>query len=99
MDDQKIQKIIKGALTESGEALIQTYNFEREAHQQYIDTIIERFLNPYISDEVTRVGRGPLRKLGSNDRLIRHASLYLDLTGKATSYLVKFIADVLLLEN
>src|SRR5699024_2548033 len=47
MDDQKIQKIIKGALMESGEALVQMYNFEREAHQQYIDTIIERFLNPY----------------------------------------------------
>jgi len=99
MDDQKIQKIIKRALTESGEALIQTYNFEREAHQQYIDTIIERFLNPYISDEVTRVGRGPLRKLGPNDRLIRPASLYLDLTGKAPTYLAKVIAAALQYEN
>src|SRR5699024_2102522 len=78
---------------------VQMYNFEREAHQQYIDTIIERFLNPYISDEVTRVGRGPLRKIGPNDRLIRPASLYLALTGKAPAYLAKVIAAALQYEN
>lgn len=99
VDDQTVQTMIKGALMESGEALIQTYDFEREAHQQYIDKIIQRFLNPYISDEVTRVGRGPLRKLGPNDRLIRPASLYLDLTGKAPTHLAKVIAAALQYEN
>lgn len=92
MDDQTVLDIMKGALMESGEALIQMYHFEREAHQAYIDTIIQRFLNPYISDEVTRVGRGPLRKLGPNDRLVRPASLYLDLTDKAPVNLAKGIA-------
>lgn len=99
MDDEKIHDLIKGALMESGEALIQTYGFNREKHQQYITTIIERFMNPYISDEVTRVGRGPLRKLGKNDRLIRPALLYMDTTGKEPTHLATVIAAALHYEN
>ncbi|WP_227001854.1 mannitol dehydrogenase family protein [Virgibacillus necropolis] len=79
----------------SGEALIQTYHFDRKEHQLYIDKIIKRFMNPHISDEVTRVGRGPIRKLGSRDRLIRPASLYIETTDKQPTYLAKTIAAVL----
>src|SRR5699024_11093410 len=84
---------------ESGEALVQTAQFEREAHKQYIDTIIKRVSNPYISDEVARVGRGTLSKRGPNDRLIRPASLYLDLTVKAQTYLARVTAAALQYEN
>lgn len=99
MNDEHVQEIIKGALTESGEALIQTYQFDREEHQAYINKIIQRFMNPYISDEVTRVGRGPIRKLGQNDRLIRPASLYMELTGEDPVYLGKTIASTLEYKN
>ena len=40
------------------------------AHQAYIDRIFARFHNPYLQDEVTRVGREPIRKLAATDRLI-----------------------------
>ncbi|GGB32406.1 mannitol-1-phosphate 5-dehydrogenase [Lentibacillus populi] len=99
MNDKTVQEIIRGALTESGEALIQAYQFDREKHQAYVDKIIERFMNPYISDEVTRVGRGPIRKLGPQDRLIRPATMYMDVTGKAPRYLAKTIAAVLEYHN
>src|SRR5699024_1188042 len=95
MQDQKVQGIIEGALQESGEALIRTYGFDREEHQDYIEKIIKRFMNPHISDEVTRVGRGPIRKLGPQDRLIRPATLYLEFTGEAPQYLAKTIAAAL----
>lgn len=96
MHDEKVQEMLKGALAESGEAIIQTYGFDREEHQAYIDKIIGRFMNPYISDEVTRVARGPIRKLGANDRLIRPANLYMEVTyGKEPIYLAKTIATVL----
>ncbi|GGJ94803.1 mannitol-1-phosphate 5-dehydrogenase [Lentibacillus kapialis] len=99
MQDEAIQATIEGALQESGEALIRTYGFDREAHQDYIEKIIKRFMNPHISDEVTRVGRGPIRKLGPGDRLIRPASLYIDLTGEAPVYLAKTIATALSYRN
>lgn len=96
MHDEKVQEVIKGALAESGEAIVQTYGFDRAEHEAYIEKIITRFKNPYISDEVTRVARGPIRKLGANDRLIRPATLYMDVTGgKEPTYLVKTIAAAL----
>ncbi|WP_077329155.1 mannitol-1-phosphate 5-dehydrogenase [Virgibacillus siamensis] len=95
MNDPHIQEIISGALSESGEVLIQTYDFDRETHQDYIDKIIARFQNPHISDDVKRVGRGPIRKLGSMDRLIRPASEYVKVTGKKPVYLAKTIAAAL----
>lgn len=96
MHDQKVQEIIRGALAESGEAIIKMYNFDRAEHQAYINKIIGRFMNPYISDDVTRVARGPIRKLGAHDRLIRPASLYMKVTGgKEPIYLAKTIAAVL----
>ncbi|WP_226037256.1 mannitol-1-phosphate 5-dehydrogenase [Aquibacillus saliphilus] len=96
MDSDRIKGWTKAALSESGEALIQMYHFDRENHENYITKILNRFVNPYISDEVTRVGRGPIRKLGGNDRLIRPASLYLEKVDKEPIYLAKAIAAALL---
>ncbi|MEI3597914.1 MULTISPECIES: mannitol-1-phosphate 5-dehydrogenase [unclassified Oceanobacillus] len=99
INDEKVQEIIKGALHESGEALIRTYDFNREEHQAYIEKIIGRFMNPYISDEITRVARGPIRKLGAKERLIRPASMYMDVTGKEPTYLAKTIVAALKFTN
>ncbi|MFS0750710.1 mannitol-1-phosphate 5-dehydrogenase [Oceanobacillus sp. 1P07AA] len=99
MKDPVIDEIIHGALSESGEALIQAYGFNRETHQEYVDKIIQRFQNPYISDDVKRVARGPLRKLGANDRLVKPALMYIEYTGKPPVYLAKTIAAALLFNN
>lgn len=69
--DPYIQNIVLGAMRESGEVLIKEYDFDRHFHEQYIQKILSRFINPYLKDDVTRVGRQPLRKLGNNDRLIK----------------------------
>ena len=69
--DEKIRKIITGAMEESGAVLIKRYSFDREEHFKYIDKIIKRFENIYLKDDVERVGRQPLRKLGKNERLIK----------------------------
>src|SRR5699024_5841553 len=70
IEDPYIQKIVLSAMGESGEVLIERYGFNREKHEQYMEKILSRFKNPYLRDEVIRVGRQPLRKLGNNDRLI-----------------------------
>lgn len=71
INDEKIKDVVVHAMEESGEVLIKRYNFDRDAHEKYIKKIVSRFENPYLVDEVDRVGREPLRKLGYNDRLIK----------------------------
>jgi mannitol-1-phosphate 5-dehydrogenase len=71
IEDEEIRSVVRGAMEESGEVLIRRYGFDRAAHAAYIDKILSRFANPWLKDEVQRVGREPIRKLGRADRLIR----------------------------
>ena len=69
--DEEIFGIVSAAMKESGDGLIKKYGFAPEKHAAYIKKIISRFKNPYLQDDVTRVGREPLRKLSPTDRLIK----------------------------
>ncbi|ASU23628.1 mannitol-1-phosphate 5-dehydrogenase [Vibrio qinghaiensis] len=71
IEDPAIRQQVKQAMHESGEVLVRRYDFDRELHAAYIEKILSRFANPYLVDEVDRVGRQPIRKLGPNDRLIK----------------------------
>lgn len=71
IEDPAISAEVKQAMQESGEVLIRRYGFDRELHNAYIEKILNRFANPYLIDEVDRVGRQPIRKLGANDRLVK----------------------------
>ncbi|MDW6004964.1 mannitol-1-phosphate 5-dehydrogenase [Vibrio mangrovi] len=71
IEDETIYADVKQAMTESGEVLLHRYHFERKIHAAYIQKILSRFANPYLTDDVERVGRQPIRKLGENDRLIK----------------------------
>ncbi|MCI8598381.1 MAG: mannitol-1-phosphate 5-dehydrogenase [Lachnospiraceae bacterium] len=70
ISDPEIYALVKEAMEQSGEGLIRKFGFDREAHYHYIDKIINRFKNPYLEDDVSRVGREPLRKLSADDRLV-----------------------------
>lgn len=69
--DEKILDVVKNAMRESGQGLAKKHNLDLEKHYIYIDKIINRFKNPHLNDDVMRVGREPLRKLSSKDRLIK----------------------------
>ncbi len=63
IEDPCIHAQVKQAMQESGEVLIRRYGFDRALHSAYIEKILSRFANPYLVDEVDRVGRQPLRNL------------------------------------
>jgi mannitol-1-phosphate 5-dehydrogenase len=94
MRDEEIVARIRGVLGETGAVLIRQYGFDETEHRHYIDKIIDRFRNPYLTDEVVRVGRSPIRKLAPNDRLVRPALLAYDL-GIDTTYLAGALAAAL----
>lgn len=71
IENDGIRAIVKAAMEESGAVLIRRYGFDPSKHAAYIEKILGRFANPFIRDDVARVGREPLRKLGKGDRLVR----------------------------
>ncbi|WP_026959373.1 mannitol-1-phosphate 5-dehydrogenase [Aliagarivorans taiwanensis] len=98
INDPEIEASVRSTMQESGEVLVRTFGFEREAHQAYMDKIIERFRNPYLTDELLRVGRQPLRKLGSEDRLMKPLRGTIEL-GLGNQNLLKGIAAAFLYRN
>lgn len=70
MKDREVLKQLKAVLEETSCLLIKKWGFDRREHETYIRTIIQRFENPYISDDIQRVIRTPIRKLGYNERFI-----------------------------
>ncbi|MFP4978375.1 mannitol-1-phosphate 5-dehydrogenase [Paenibacillus sp. CN-4] len=73
MADEGLTAQVREVLVETGTLLIRKHGFNELEHGRYIDTILERFRNPALTDEVTRVGRSPVRKLSPNDRLVAPA--------------------------
>jgi len=79
MQDDAVRREVVGALEETGAMLVRQYGFPEAEHRRYLETTVERFSNPHLTDEVVRVGRSPIRKLSPNDRLVRPATLAAEL--------------------
>lgn len=71
IENPDIFSLVHEAMQQSGAGLVKKHGFDPDAHAAYITKIINRFKNPYLKDDVTRVGREPLRKLSSDDRLVK----------------------------
>ncbi len=71
-----VREAAEAALRETSAALAAKHGLDAGELAAYRATILGRFANPHLVDEVTRVGREPLRKLGRNDRFIGPASDY-----------------------
>ena len=94
MRDEEIVTAARAVWAETSALLIDKYNFDPAVHQKYVETTEVRFKNPEISDEVTRVARGPKRKLSASDRLVSPATQLLE-RGKTPDALAKVIAAAL----
>jgi mannitol-1-phosphate 5-dehydrogenase len=74
--DADIFELVRGALAEVESVLVQVHpTLSREGQVAYAERIIERFRNPYLKDELTRVASQPKRKLGRDERLVLPARL------------------------
>ncbi|VTU05736.1 mannitol-1-phosphate 5-dehydrogenase [Actinobacillus porcinus] len=98
IEDADVKAFVKSVMQESGAVLIKRYGFDPQAHAAYIEKILKRFANPYLVDDVDRVGREPLRKLSYNDRLIKPLRGTLEY-GLPNDNLVRAIATALKYRN
>ena len=84
--------VIKANVTDIiQESTSDKYKFNPAVHKKYVEDTEKRFLNHFLYDEITRIARGPKRKLSPTDRLILPANALLKL-GKTPENLAKVAA-------
>ncbi|KKW74135.1 Mannitol-1-phosphate 5-dehydrogenase [Lactococcus cremoris] len=105
LQHKEILSALKGVQKETRALLLAKWPqyFTEEDLMSYHQMIISRFANPKIIDEVTRVARTPIRKLGYDERFIRPIrelnerglsyQNHLDIVGKIFAYQVKMIVS------
>lgn len=71
LKDERVKEQVEGVLAEIRQLLIAKWGFDEATLEDYHKVIISRFENPFIVDDVSRVARTPIRKLGYDERFIR----------------------------
>ncbi|MGI8313859.1 mannitol-1-phosphate 5-dehydrogenase [Halobacillus mangrovi] len=79
LKNREIERFLRETLNESARYFTEMYDFEPEEMNVFIDETIERFKNANISDDILRVGRSPIRKLGFDERLIKPTRVLFEL--------------------
>lgn len=88
-----VKNNVEAVLAEIRSLLIAKWGFEEQALLDYHKVIISRFENPFIVDDVARVARTPIRKLGYDERFIRPIR-ELKERGLSYQYLLQTVAYV-----
>ena len=94
LEDDDVRDAASKAIEETGLLLAHEYGFDPEELREYRQRVLDRFGNPRISDEVTRVARAPIRKLGRNERFVSPALRLFEM-GHTPTYLAAVIGAVL----
>lgn len=98
MKDEEVVTAVRGVLKETSAYIVKRYGFDEKEHQAYVEKILSRFENPYISDDLTRVARSPIRKISPSDRFMKPAMGLISL-GLEPKDLARAIAALLLYIN
>jgi mannitol-1-phosphate 5-dehydrogenase len=94
LEDPEVREVASKALEETGLLLAREHGFVPEELHEYRQKVLARFENPRISDEVTRVARAPIRKLGHHERFVSPALRLLEM-GREPTHLAAVIKAVL----
>ena len=94
LEDDDIRDVTSKALEETSLLLAYEYGFDPEGLREYRQKVLTRFENPRISDEVTRVARAPIRKLGHDERFVSPALRLFEM-GHTPTHLAVVIRAVL----
>jgi mannitol-1-phosphate 5-dehydrogenase len=96
--DREIHDMALKTLEETGLLLIREHDFDPDGHAEYRRKVLSRFENPRISDDVTRVARTPIRKLGHNERFVSPSLRLLEM-GHRPVHLATVIGAILRYDN
>lgn len=96
--DPRLKPLLRQALDESAIGLSGEYGFSKEDMAAWTDRMMGLIENPYMWDDLLRLGADSLRKLGPDDRLVGAARLSLKHGGRPEA-IAKAIRMGFLYEN
>ncbi|AGB42196.1 mannitol-1-phosphate/altronate dehydrogenase [Halobacteroides halobius DSM 5150] len=94
----EMEDFIRGVLDEVKHYVVKKLGFESKEIDSFIEKTLKRFKNENISDNVLRVGKDPMRKLGYDERLIKPLRELFDL-GVSVEYLSTAVSAAFLFSN
>jgi len=74
LKDKELRDIVEETLQETSRLIMDKHHISDEDQAEYREKIVRRISNEVLKDQVERVGRAPLRKLGRRERFIGPAS-------------------------
>ena len=98
LQDPNLEEFLRATLHESARYFVHTYSMDAQELESFIEKTFARFKNENISDDILRVGRAPIRKLGSEERLIK-PTVALSNMGLPIENITSAIAAALLFHN
>lgn len=78
IEDPKVRAEVDAALAETRAGLVNKHGLDAVELKAHADDIVRRFHNKDLGDQVGRVAKDPVRKLGPNDRLIGSALMCME---------------------
>jgi mannitol-1-phosphate 5-dehydrogenase len=78
IEDTEVRGIVEGAMAETCLGLYRKHGMPLDDLTAHAADLRRRFANKALGDQITRVARDPIRKLGPNDRLIGAVHMCLD---------------------
>ncbi len=85
MRDGELRAIAESALDEACMGLLHAFDFTQEEVDTWRGRVIDLLMNPYIDDNLRRLGADSRRKLARTDRLVGPAMLCLEAGGEPTA--------------
>lgn len=88
----EVESFVNKVLNDITNALVIEFDVDRDVQTKYAYKTIERFKNKQIVDELTRVARNPLSKLGNDERYISPLKVLLanDLECESLCYAISY---------
>ena len=75
LEDKELHDIVQNVLKETAHLICTKHTHISKSEQEdYVKAIVKRISNPVLKDDVSRVGRAPLRKLSRKERFIGPAA-------------------------
>ncbi|MBN8211020.1 mannitol-1-phosphate 5-dehydrogenase [Bacillus sp. NTK071] len=71
LKDERLKDFVRRTMQEAASYFTHTYEMEAEELTTFIENTIGRFQNENMNDDIQRVGRAPIRKLGPEERLVK----------------------------